>query len=242
MTTYKEIFGKQIKFLSSDLSDASATGQIWYNSTAAKFKSIVAAEATSSAAPLNTTRAMCSGGGIQTAAFLCGGSTGAPTVGTTHTENYNGSGWATSASMSNPRAHFGATGTQTAGIAAGGGPPFAPSPGGAQSNTEEYNGSSWSEKSDMISNTGNTKDQCFGTNSDDMMVAGGPPNLATCIGWDGTAWSTRPSISTGRGGGAGAGASSTSGWIGGGQSPFKTATEEFNGETSALNIEDFTTS
>ena len=33
MTTYKEIFGKQIQKLSSDPTDAQAEGQVWYNTT-----------------------------------------------------------------------------------------------------------------------------------------------------------------------------------------------------------------
>jgi hypothetical protein len=39
MATYKEIFGKQIKFLSSDPANE-AEGQIWYNSTSGTFKSV----------------------------------------------------------------------------------------------------------------------------------------------------------------------------------------------------------
>ena len=143
MSTYRNIHGRSIRALSTDPTAEVTEGEIWYNTNSDTFKSVILTETTSSGANLSTARAMCAGGGIQTASWLCGGSTGAPTVGTTHTENYNGTGWAVSASMSNPRAHFGATGTQTAGIAAGGGPPFAPSPGGAQTNTEEYDGEGW---------------------------------------------------------------------------------------------------
>jgi hypothetical protein len=177
------------------------------------------------------------GCGTSTAALSVGGfAPSSPYVQATCFESDGSYNWTAGGALGTARYVNDAVGIQTNAVTAGG---LAPS---VLAKTEEYNGSSWSEKSDMISNTGNTKDQCFGTNSDDMMVAGGPPNLATCIGWDGTAWSTRPSISTGRGGGAGAGASSTSGWIGGGQSPFKTATEEFNGETSTINVKTLTQS
>jgi len=216
MTTYKEIFGKQIKFLSSDLSDASATGQIWYNSTAGKFKSIVAAEATSSAAPLNTTRGMCAGGGIQTAAWLCGGTTGAPTSGTTHTENYNGSGWATSASMSNARAHFGATGTQTAGLAVAGGPPFSPSPGGAQSNVEEYDGEAWSAGGAIPTNV--WSNSCFGVQTA-AVSAGSEPNTTNYVfDYDGSSWTGGGTMNTVRSylGSAG---TETAGLVFGGSTP-----------------------
>ena len=177
------------------------------------------------------------GCGTLTAALSAGGyAPSPPYVQATCFESDASYNWTTGGSLGTARYINDVVGLQTNAVTAGG---LAPSP---LAKTEEYNGTAWSEKSDMISNTGGTKSQCFGTNSDDMMVAGGPPNLATCIGWDGSAWSTRPSISTGRHGGAGAGTSSTSGWIGGGQSPFKTATEEFSGETTAINVKTLTQS
>jgi hypothetical protein len=48
MTTYKELFGKAVKYLSTDPDNAQAEGQVWYNSTSGTFKSIVASEAWSS--------------------------------------------------------------------------------------------------------------------------------------------------------------------------------------------------
>jgi hypothetical protein len=48
MTNYKNIFGKPVKFLATDPDNAEAEGQVWYNSTAGDFKSIVALEAWSS--------------------------------------------------------------------------------------------------------------------------------------------------------------------------------------------------
>jgi hypothetical protein len=37
MTTYKELFGKAVKYLSTDPTD-DIEGQIWYNSTSGTFK------------------------------------------------------------------------------------------------------------------------------------------------------------------------------------------------------------
>ena len=54
MTTYKEIFGKPVKVLSSDPTDAGAEGQVWYNSTSGTFKSIVAGGAWSAGSSLIT--------------------------------------------------------------------------------------------------------------------------------------------------------------------------------------------
>ena len=42
MATYKEIIGKDINYLSSDLDNEQAVGQIWYNSTEGAFKSMIA--------------------------------------------------------------------------------------------------------------------------------------------------------------------------------------------------------
>jgi len=53
MTTYKELFGKAVKFLSSDPAN-DAEGQVWYNSTSGTFKSLLATGAWSSGAPMIT--------------------------------------------------------------------------------------------------------------------------------------------------------------------------------------------
>ena len=66
MATYKEIFGKQIKFLSSD-PDNEAEGQIWYNSTSNTLKTVVNSGAWAATAPINTIRNTNAGIGTQTA-------------------------------------------------------------------------------------------------------------------------------------------------------------------------------
>ena len=50
MATYKQIFGKQIEFLSSDPTNE-AEGQVWYNSTSYTFKTVVNSGAWSSSSP-----------------------------------------------------------------------------------------------------------------------------------------------------------------------------------------------
>ena len=92
MTTYKEIFGKQIKQVSSDPTDAGAEGQIWFNTTEGVFKSVVAGAAWSSGSNMSQTRANTSGAGTQTAGLAAGGFV-VPTNTTGITEEYNGSGW-----------------------------------------------------------------------------------------------------------------------------------------------------
>ena len=67
----------------------------------------------------------------------------------------------------------------------------------------------------------------------------GAPNTVT-YKYDGSSWTSSGALNTGRTNAAGCG-SQTAGVIFGG-SPSVTATEEFNGETTAANVKTFTTS
>jgi hypothetical protein len=185
MSTYRELVGKKIKKVTSDPSD-SLDGQMWYNSTTGTIRGLAITEATSSSANLNTARGMCSGGGLQTASWICGGTTGSPTVGTTHTENYDGNGWTTQGNLSNIRAHFGATGVQTAGLAVAGGPPFAPSPGGAQNNVEEYDGEAWTGGGAIPTKV--WTNGCFGTQTAAVSVGSEPNGTNYVFEYDGSSW------------------------------------------------------
>ena len=60
--------------------------------------------------------------------------------------------------------------------------------------------------------------------------------------YDGTSWSTRPSLGTARHALAGAGTASAALAAGGNVPPWSNATEEFTPESTAANIKDFTTS
>jgi hypothetical protein len=138
-----------------------------------------------------------------------------------------------------PQARYGtaAGGPQTAAIGAGG---YGGSPVVIQNNADTYDGSSWTAIS-VTPITFAVRNCCFGTDSSDFVVAGGTPNRADTIAWDGTSWSTKTSLSTGRQGGSGAGVSGQSGLIAGGQNPsFTNVTEEFTGDT--LTVKTITTS
>jgi hypothetical protein len=138
MTTYKELFGKAVKYLSTDPDNAQAEGQVWYNSTSGTFKSVVASEAWSSSSPLITARDNLGAAGTQTAALGFGG-TGTPAV-TNATEEYNGSGWATGGTMGTARRLLAGAGIQTAALGIGG---YIDGTGNTGA-TEEYDGSVWS--------------------------------------------------------------------------------------------------
>jgi hypothetical protein len=119
MTTYKELFGKAVKYLSTDPDNAQAEGQVWYNSTSGTFKSIVAGAAWSAASPGITARgSLPGGGGTQTAAFVAGGYNGTTDI--ANTEEYNGSGWSNGGNLNTARYGLGGAGTLTAGLVFGG--------------------------------------------------------------------------------------------------------------------------
>ena len=72
------------------------------------------------------------------------------------------------------------------------------------------------------------------------LTFGGNTTGTQTLGYDGTSWSTRPSLSTGRTYFAGFGINTAA--IATGNNPAAAITEEFTGDTTALNIKTFTTS
>ena len=115
MTTYNEIAGRRVNFLSSDPTyvDTNSNGQVWYNSSTATLKSWLPTGAWISGGSLNTARQelASSAQGTQNATIAFGGDTGAKTA---VTESYNGIAWTPVSSMNTARAALGGAGTQTA--------------------------------------------------------------------------------------------------------------------------------
>ena len=77
------------------------------------------------------------------------------------------------------------------------------------------------------------------------MIAGGltpaPAHTTIAQQYNGTSWATAPSMSTARRGGAASGTAASCLAVGG-ESPQKNNTEEFTGETTALNKKNISTS
>ena len=146
MSTYKNLIGKDVNFLTTDPDNAQAEGQIWYNSTSSFFKDLIISEAWSSTGPLGSGRyALASGtGGTVDSGIAVFGRKAGPAVNST--EEWNGSGWSTGGDGNTARYASAKFGTQTAAVAAGG-KVTVPS----VSNVEEYNGTSWSEETDYPS-------------------------------------------------------------------------------------------
>jgi len=123
MTNYKNIFGKPVKFLTTDPDNEQAEGQIWYNSTAGVFKDVIVNKAWSSSGSLNFSRpgGGQAGAGTQTVGLVFGGNTS--TGPTTSTEEYNGVGFVLGGNLNTGRYMLGGAGTQTAALGFGGEPP-----------------------------------------------------------------------------------------------------------------------
>jgi len=180
------------------------------------------------------------GCGTNTAGLLAGGKTPAAPSGTTATWEYDGEGWAAGGAMSTPRWQCAVYGIQTAAVASGG--------QGFIATTEEYGGSSWTSGGALITASGYLGSN--GALADGLVYAGetSPAKLSTCVGYDGTAYSTRPSMATGRMGvGNGGGDTSATAVAISGDTPqspsaMTTAVEEFTAETTAVNVKTLTQS
>src|SRR5210317_1324889 len=99
MSTLKELYGKTVKVLSSDPTDAGAEGQVWYNSTEGAFKTVLNVGAWSSGGNLNTARKSTMGCGTLTAGLCFGGNTGAPVK--NESEEYDGTSWTEGNNLNN---------------------------------------------------------------------------------------------------------------------------------------------
>jgi hypothetical protein len=190
---------------------------------------------------IGTARYAGGGAGTQTAAVYMSGvfytAGDAPSLAyKAETEEYDGSSWSESGDVSTARGLCAGCGTQTAALIVGG---LSPSYSNA---TEEYNGSSWTTGGNYLT----TMAQFAGAGSQTSALAfggtaptPGTGSVLTC-NYDGSAWSTQPSLASGKRGMGGTG--STSAGLSFGGATNLATTEEFTGETSASNIQDFTTS
>ena len=183
MSTYQELKGLKIKYLSSDTSGDRATeGEVFYNSTSSTVASHIAAGAWAAGAPMNTGRSAGMGSGTQTAALVAGG--GLPS-GSTATEEYNGSGWAAGGTIGTARGGGGSCGTQTASLIFAG---TVGSPNSYQDKAESYDGSSWTEQPDINTARYNQVNG-VGTSTAALYFGGyNGSNLNNTEEYDGSSW------------------------------------------------------
>jgi len=104
------------------------------------------------------------------------------------TEEYNGASWTAGGTSANYRYSGTGGGTQTAGLAMGGGVP--PSAGGGATNLcEEYNGASWTAGGNMPAPAAN---QVGGGTQTAGIAAGGTGPLVATNFYNGASWSAQP--------------------------------------------------
>jgi hypothetical protein len=184
---------------------------------------------------LNTGRDQIAGSGTSTAALAFGGNT-PPT--TAKTESWNGTSWSEVNDLNSADRLYVGTGSQTAALAVGG----KTSP---NAKTEEWDGTNWTAGGSLIS--GRASGGIAGSQTSTIYFGGDTPSTypTATEAYDGTSWSTRPSLASGRQRLTAGSGSSTAALGSGGYSNTTasvTATEEFTGETTALNVKTLTQS
>ena len=177
MTTYKNIKGIEIKYLSAD-PPAPKAGQVWYNSTSKVVKGgINGLGAWASGGALNLGRDSAGGAGTQTAGLIFGGLN--PPAYRNNTEVYNGSSWTEVNNLNTGRLGLGGAGdTNTSALAFGG-----EAATGTVAITESWNGTSWTELADLA--TGRQFPGAAGTSNLSALCFGGevPPSTAITEEW-----------------------------------------------------------
>jgi len=217
MSTYREIHGKAVKSVSSDPSDATSEGQIWYNTTSNTFKSLVLVESWASGenVPGTATRAGFASGTVTAGLYASGyeGTSSPPPANLMPNTSfeYDGTNW-TSGGATGIRSFIGGScGTQTASLKMGGSSPL----GATRGETEEYNGTSWAEQNDMP--TGNQGNTGVGIQTAALSVSGSNDYDIT-LEYDGSTWTAGNNLNTLRYRGFGSG-TQTAGMFSGGTPP-----------------------
>jgi hypothetical protein len=199
MTDYKAIFGKKIKFQTSDLTMSTTTeGELFYSDTSSEFKVGVTLEAWASGENMGTARSGFNGQAYGTidSSLASGGSAATKVV---TTEEYDGTDWTSGGNMNTARNQMAGFGLQTAAVAVGG---QLPSTNQTQA-TEEYNGSSWTS----VTNTPHHRFTAAGAGVltagvvfGGQTAPGGDPGQSTntnvTLEYDGTNWTSGGNLGT----------------------------------------------
>jgi hypothetical protein len=207
MTTYKNIKGIEIKYLSAD-PPAPTVGQVWYNSTSKVVKGAInGAGAWADSADLPAARHNAGGVGTATDALHFGGLPASAL-----TFSFNGTAWTAGGNMASNDSQISCFGISTAAVSATG------ELGTSPSNTsEEYDGTSWASGGNV--STTRTQAAGFGTLTAGAIAGGyaGGASAAT-EEYDGTSWTAGGDLTIASYGGA-AGGTQAAGIFAVGQTP-----------------------
>ena len=196
MATYKQIFGKQVKFLSADPPAASGEGQVWYNSTSQTFKTSVNLGATWASAPtLGQARYQLGGAGSSSTSAVVFGGMKSGTAGYANTEDYDGSSWTAGGALPSQVRGMANAGTQTAALSGAG---FIGAPPPYVTNlTNTYDGSTWTGGG--VTNKARGFNGGCGTETAALCIGGADDlpwmnTLANVEQYNGTAWTALPAL------------------------------------------------
>jgi len=195
---------------------------------------------TTSPNSLNTPVRSNAGFGTTASAINMGGFYPSPTR-VANVEEWGGTSWTAVSALPTATVNMAGFGVEPAGVCAGG------NTGSNTGATYEWGGSSWTTGGTM-NVARNSSTSGTGTATDGLVAGGSPESgiAGATEAYDGTSWSTRPTMGTSRSGGGGLGPSSvsTAGLVSGGYSGTAdvATTEEFTGETTALNVKTLTQS
>ena len=229
MSDYKVSNGTTIQNYAGNLPGA-GEGQVWYDSTAKKFKNIFNNPgAWATGGNMNTARGGLRGAGTQTVALAFGGIL-ANNSAAVQTEKYNGTAWTEVNDLSTARRNLAGAGVQTSALAVGG-----DQIPGVTANNEVFNGTNWTELNNL--NVGRYGAGGAGVNSTAAIFFGGKsPAPATDEAlvelWNGTNWTEVNDMARGTGDAAngvnGAGTSTAALGFGSSNGP-RVQTESWNG-------------
>jgi hypothetical protein len=181
-----------------------------------------------------------SGFGIETAGVVAGGQ--GPAI-WANVYKYDGSSWTTANALPVAKEQMCGTGTETAGLVVCGRPPS-----GNVTTVEEFDGTNWA--SGGAHPTAHAGNIVAGTQTDAYQFTGydnSPAPFGITASYDGTSWRTMPSLGTnisssGGSTGQGSGSSQIQGGGSTPSTPSSTTSQEFNTETTALNVKTLTQS
>jgi len=231
MTTYKGIKGFSIQTVAGDPGTI-VDGLIWYDSIARKVQgSKTGAGTWASGGNLNTAKGSTGAAtdGANTTGLVFGGLSATATL--AETESYNGSSWTEVGDLNTARFVLAGAGTVTSALAFGG-YDFNPN---YTAKTESWNGTAWTEVGDL--NTARYYISGTGPSNRDAIAFGGNSGSVTGATelWNGAAWTEQNDLNTAREL-MGDNGTTTSALGYGGNPPFLSLTEEWNGSSIATKV------
>ena len=191
MSTYQELKGLKIKYLSADTSgDRLQEGEIFYNSTDFNLKAFAATAAFHSGSSMSSPRGTGGDCGTTTAGLVFGGNPGDAPYTTDAVEEYNGIGFSSGGAIAHGSSDVSGAGTQTAALA------FALSDN-PNNITQHYDGSSSTTTPATVPGSPISQARGIGTQTAALGCGMQSPKTAN-LEYDGSSWTSGGATNTNR--------------------------------------------